>query len=694
MAGVNTSVSVTDGMSAVFQTMTASINACLGTFIEMQSATSEGLSVTQIENMTACMVDMNAAAHQFNDSLNNAGNEQEELNNRLARGATHADGLLNRVIGIASAYASIQTLGKAVELSDTLTSTDARLSMIVDDGGSVEQLKADIMQSAKDARAAYLGTADAVAKMGMQAGAAFANNGELIEFTELLNKQFVIAGTSAQGVDSVMLQLTQAMSAGKLQGEELNAVLDNATPIVQNIKDYMEEVMGIDATNIKELASDGQITSEVIKNAMFYAADEINARFESMPLTFAQIGNDIQNEALEEFEPILRKLNEIANSDRFDGMVDGLINGLAWAADVATVVVDGLVTGAAFVYDNWSIIEPIFWGIVAAVGAYTVAQTINNAVTSGAAIAEGIRGAAMAFSSGATFSATAAQHGFNAALLACPITWIVIGIMAIIAAVYAGTAAFNKFSGESVSATGLIAGAFTTVGAHIVNTVLVPLQNQLASFANFLGNFCNDPVAAIKVLFYDMVLTVLGYIVNLAEGIETLINKIPGMEVDITTGMDNFYSSLEAAQQQVKDEAGWVEYVGKMDYINYEVAAQVGYQAGAKVESDISDFFDGDFGKFGLDDVTSEMDDLGEYSAVTADNTGAVADSLEVAEDNLAWMKDIAEREIIDRTVFRDIKVDMGGVNNIVNNNQDLDSIGQYLVDTLEEQMASSAEGV
>ena len=152
-----------------------------------------------------------------------------------------------------------------------MTQTSARLDLIVDDGGSVEELQNKIFISAQNARGSYMTTADAVSKLGMQASQAFNSNDELSAFTELLNKSFVNAGTSAQGVDSVMLQLTQAMASGKLQGEELNAVLDNAAPIVQNIQKYLEEVQNIDASNIKELASEGVITADVVKNAIFYA---------------------------------------------------------------------------------------------------------------------------------------------------------------------------------------------------------------------------------------------------------------------------------------------------------------------------------------------------------------------------------------------------------------------------------------
>ena len=304
-------------------------------------------------------------------------------------------------------------------------------------------------------------------------------------------------------------------------------MLDNAAPIVQNIQQYLEEVQGIDASNIKELASEGIITADVIKNSMFYAADEINAKFESMPMTWGQIWQSAQNTAMMAFQPVLQRLNDMANSEAFQAFLDRAITGMATLANIVLNVFDLMGAAGSFVADNWSIISPIVYGVVAALAVYATylgiikALELASAAAKGVmAVAEFIHVAALAAQTGATISATAAQMGLNGAMYACPIVWIIMLIIALIAIFYAAVGAINKFAGTSVSATGLIAGAFAMLAASVVNIFVVPTWNAIASLVNFIGNVFNDPIAAIKVLFYDMCLTVIGYIANLAHAIE------------------------------------------------------------------------------------------------------------------------------------------------------------------------------
>ena len=639
--------------------------------------------------------------------------EQGRFNREINEGVHSANNLMDSIKGMVAAYATVQTIGEIIGLSDTMTQTTARLDLIVDDGGSVEDLQNKIFLSAERARGSYLATADAVSKLGMQASQAFSSNDELIAFTELLNKQFVNAGTSAQGIDSVMLQLTQSMAAGVMQGEELNAIMDNASIIVQDIQRYLQEVQGIDASNIKELASEGIITAEVIKNAMFYAADETNAKFETMPKTFGQVWQSFQNTALMAFQTVLNRMNDFANSEAFNAFIMSAQEAMLVLAGIVTSIFDMIGAIGTFAYENWSIISPIIWGIIGALALYGAYLAITKGIELASAagkiilcVASYAHAAATGAEASATAAATAAQYGLNAALYACPIVWIIVLIIALIALFYAAVAAGNKFAGTSVSATGIIAGAFAVLGAHIINTFIVPVQNMIATFVNFLGNVFNDPIAAIKVAFYDMCLTVIGYIRNLASAIETLLNKIPGVTVDITSGLDSFYAGLEQAQQAVKDESGWVEYVQKMDYIDYADAASAGYSFGEGIDESIANFdpsslFDtnvpgaGDYADLsnygsdlgGLGGIGSGVDDI-------AGNTGAIADSMDITEEDLKYLRDIAEQEAVNRFTTAEISVDMSGMQNNISNGMDLDGVISGLTEGVNEAIDSMAEGV
>ena len=648
--------------------------------------------------------------------------EQGRFNREINEGVHSANNLMDSIKGMVAAYATIQTIGEIIGLSDTMTQTTARLDLIVDDGGSVEDLQNKIYLSAERARGSYLATADAVSKLGMQASQAFSSNDELIAFTELLNKQFVNAGTSAQGIDSVMLQLTQSMAAGVMQGEELNAIMDNSSIIVQDIQRYLQEVQGIDASNIKELASEGVITAEVIKNAMFYAADETNAKFETMPKTFGQVWQSFQNTALMAFQTVLNRMNDFANSEAFNAFIMSAQEAMIILAGVITSIFDMIGAIGTFTYENWSIISPIIYGIIGALALYGAYLAITKGIELASAagkiilcVASYAHAAATGAEASATAAATAAQYGFNTALLACPITWIIILIIALIALFYAAVAAVNKFAGTSVSATGIICGVFMVAAAFIGNLfvalinfvidIFVVLWNFIAAFANFFGNVFNDPVGAIARLFFDLVDTVLSLLQSLASAIDTI-----------------FGSNLAGAVQGWRDSlGGWVdstfgqgeEIMAKLnaedlhlDRFEYSSAWDAGYSFGEGIDESIANFdpsslFDtnvpgaGDYADLsnygsdlgGLGGIGSGVDDI-------AGNTGAIADSMDITEEDLKYLRDIAEQEAVNRFTTAEINIDQSGMQNNISNGMDLDGVISGLTEGVNEAIDSMADGI
>ena len=448
--------------------------------------------------------------------------EQGRFNQEINEGVANADNLMNAIKGAVAAYATVQTVGKVLDLSDTLTSTTARLNLMNDGLQTTQDLQNMIYLSAERARGSYQATADAVSKLGLMAGDAFGSSEEIVAFVEQINKQFTIAGTEAAGIDAAMLQLTQAMGSGVLRGEEYNSILEQAPNIIQAIADYMEVPKG----QLKDMAADGAITADIVKAAMFAAADETNEKFASMPKTFSQIWTSFQSTALMAFQPVLNRLNEIANSDAFQQFVNNAIEGLSVVAGIALEIFDLLVSVAGAVADNWSWLSPIIYGVAAALAVYygwQLAVNMINAISKGIhvamAVAQMIHAAATGALTAATAAEIAAQNGLNAALYACPIVWIIVLIIALIALFYAAVAAVNKFAGTSVSATGIICGVFAVAGAFIGNLfvtlinfvidIFVVLWNFIAAFANFFANVFNDPVAAIARLFFDLVDTIL-----------------------------------------------------------------------------------------------------------------------------------------------------------------------------------------
>ena len=663
--------------------------------------------------------------------------EQGRFNDELERGTNKANDLMKIIKKVVATYATIQTFSAALNLSDQLTSTTARLDLMNDGLQTTQDLQNMIYLSAEQARGSYQATADAVSKLGLMAGDAFSSSEEIIAFMEQINKQFTIAGTEASGIDAAMLQLTQAMGSGVLRGEEYNSILEQAPNIIQAIADYMEVPKG----QLKDMAAEGKITADIVKAAMFAAADETNEKFEQMPETFEQIWTSLENTAITALQPILENLNEIANSATFqevvnhassalsklveivnpiidkiansqalwvfvNGLIDVITTGLQYLLGFLSWLVEGALNFAQVVIDNWSWIGPIIYGIIGALALYGAYLAITKAIELASkavkivmTVAQYAYAAATRKSVKATTEETAAQLGLNTALLACPITWIVVAIIILITVIYAVVGAINHFKGTSISATGVIMGVFAVLGAFIINTFVIPVWNKFAALANFFGNLFNDPVAAVKVLFYDMCLSVIGYIQKMAHAIENLINKIPGITIDITSGLDNFYSQLEQAQQAVKDESGWVEYVKKLDYIDYEDAWNSGYAFGEKIDETIGEFDPSSL--FKTDDIPSAEDfannlgagEIGSGVEDIAANTGDIADSMDITEEELKYLRDIAEQETVNRFTTAEIKIEQTN-NNTISNDMDLDGFVISLTEAVNEAAETMAEGV
>ena len=654
MATIKTTLALYDGVTGPLKAMCQGVNSLINVMESAKGSFSDAFDPTVLQQIREDLAEATVGFDQMEQNIRQADKAQSKFNNTIQEGSSAAGGMLSQIKKIAVAVGGLATVKKLVDLSDDLSSTKARLNLIVDDGGSVEALEKKIMASAQRSRASYLTTAKAISQMGLMAGDAFANNDELIAFTETLNKAFVNVGAGTQQIEAATLQLTQAMASGVLRGEELNSVFENAQPVIQAIADYLGEPIG----KIRTLAAEGKITADIVKNSLLMAADDINAKFESMPMTWGQVFTKASNIALQVIQPLL--------------------NGINWLAN------------------NISIIGPAVLALAGAFAVFQIAAHWTEIAAAATAIYHGVvnfLSIGFGILTGNTAAASAAVFTFNSALLANPIVWVVMLIMILIGALYAAVAAVNKFKGTTISATGIIAGAFAVLGAFLINTFIVPAQNRFATFANFIGNVFNNPIAAVEVAFYDMCLIVLGYISKLAHAIENVINKIPGVTVDITSGLDNFYAGIEKAQQKVKDESGWVEYVKKMDFIDYSDAASAGYKFGEGIADKVSGFFGGGLDSIDAFNMGNAWDGIYGNTADTAANTAATAEALDVAEEDLAYLRDIAEREAINRFTTAEIKVEQHNENHI-SKDADLDGIMDAWANDFAEKLEVSEEGV
>lgn len=641
--------------------------------------------------------------------------EQGRFNREIQAGTNNANSLMQTIKGAVAAYATFQTFSKALDLSDQMTSTTARLNLMNDGLQTTQDLQNMIFLSAERSRGSYQATADAVSKLGLMASDAFSSSEEIIAFTEQLNKQFTIAGTEASGIEAAMLQLTQAMGSGVLRGEEFNSVNEQASNIIQAIADYMDVPKG----KLRELAEDGRITADIVKGAMFAAAGETNAEFEKMPRTFSQIWTSFQNHALMAFQPVLQYMNEIANSEAFQTFVNKGIEVLSFVAGVALNIFDSLISVGTAVADNWSWLSPIIYGVAAALLVYYGRLLLAKGAELGlaavhgiVAVAKGIMAAATMLVTGATWAETTAQYGLNGAMYACPIVWIIILIIALIAAFYAAVAAVNKFAGTSVSATGIICGLFMGALAFIGNIfvalwnlvvdVFVLIYNLVAEVANFIGNVFTDPIGAVCRLFFGLADTVLGILQALASAIDTIFGlnlsgAVQGWRDSLGSWVDSTFG--KGVEVMAKMNADDMHLKG----FDYGEAWNTGYSFGEGIDQSIANFDPFAKLKNNIPDP-NDYPNLGNYdwnatgigSGVDeiAGNTGKIADSMDITEEDLKYLRDIAEQEAVNRFTTAEIHIDQSGMQNIINNDTDLDGIVDGLTDAVNEAINIITEGV
>lgn len=638
--------------------------------------------------------------------------EQGRFNQEISAGTQQANELTNTIKRAVAAYISIQSVGKALNISDELVQTTSRLSMMNDGVQTTAELVNMVYAAAQDARGSFGQMADVVARFGNNAKDAFSSSEEVVAFADLIQKQMTIAGASTQEAANAELQLSQALGSGVLRGDELNSIFEQAPNLIQNIADYLDVPIG----KIREMAADGELSADVVKAAIFSAADDINSKFNEMPMTWGQIWQSMQNTALIAFQPVLQRLNDLANSEAFQTFIQGAIEAMATLANILLNVFDLAVSIGTFIGDNWSIIAPIVYGIVAALTAYIAISAIVAAINGVMAIAEGVKAAAQMMATGATFAETAAQQGLNAALMACPLTWIIMLILALIVVIFAVCNAIAKMTGIANSGFGVITGGvnvviqfFKNLGLTVANIAL-GIGNAIAALASNMMTAFHNAICSVQSWFYNLLSTALSVI----EGICSALNKLPFVEFDysgISSAADDYAAKASEAAGNKEDYQSISDAFNE-GFTTFDAFqdgwASDAFNAGAAWGDGIAD----KVSNFSLSDVFGQTDipNVGDYTSGfndaiansgvgdsignIDDNTGKIKDSLDVTEEDLKYLRDIAEQEAINRFTTAEINVDMSGMQNTVNSGDDIDGFMTKLTDSVNEAVDNMTEGV
>lgn len=645
--------------------------------------------------------------------------EQGRFNQEISAGTQQANELTNTIKRAVAAYVSIQTVEKALNISDELVQTTSRLNMMNDGVQTTAELVNMVYAAAQDARGSFSQMADVVARFGNNAKDAFSSSEEVVAFADLIQKQMTIAGASTQEAANAELQLSQALGSGVLRGDELNSIFEQAPNLIQNIADYLDVPIG----KIREMAADGELSADVVKAAIFSAADDINSKFNEMPMTWGQIWQSMQNTALIAFQPVLQRLNDLANSEAFQTFIQGAIEAMATLANILLNIFELVGTVGGFIADNWSVISPIIYGVIAALAVYAAYLGIVKGIEIASAAATAIHSVAMsakigvmAALTGQTMAATAAQMGYNGALYACPVVWIIVLIIALIAVIMAVCSAIAKMTGIANSGFGVITGGvnvviqfFKNLGLTVANIAL-GIGNAIAALASNMMTAFHNAICSVQSWFYNLLSTALSVI----EGICSALNKLPFVEFDysgISSAADDYAAKASEAAGNKEDYQSISDAFNE-GFTTFDAFqdgwASDAFNAGAAWGDGIAD----KVSNFSLSDVFGQTDipNVGDYTSGfndaiansgvgdsignIDDNTGKIKDSLDVTEEDLKYLRDIAEQEAINRFTTAEINVDMSGMQNTVNSGDDIDGFMTKLTDSVNEAVDNMTEGV
>ena len=559
------------------------------------------VNVSGFDQMTKAIKESNAA---LVETIKN----QEQLGRKTQETDGHANNLLKTMRNIA-ATAGVTSLVKGfLELSDSQAQINARLNLMKDETHSVAQLNDLIYQSALRSRAAYSDTADAVGKMGLNAKNAFSSNEELIAFTEQVNKQFKIGGASAQEQSNAMIQLTQAMAAGVLRGQDLNSILAAAPGIARTI----EESMGWASGSIKQYAEDGKVTAQVVKNSLLNMADETNEKFASMPMTLSDAMTQGKNIVQHSAKEMAQAWNDFIQTDKGQEILGETISLFSALTQVGTDALAAIGQGALFVADNMDMIIPMLTA-VGAVFLFVKAQAIQTAL------------------------ASAAAAGTHAAAWAAA-NWPVLLMAALFAGALIAAQQFGVGMQEVGGWVGQVFGMIYAVGYNVFAT----LWNAIASFAEFFANVFNDPVAAIAHLFSDALDAILSMVETVAGAIDALTGShlqgaVSGFRGKMSSWVDSTFGENAI---QIKRMANLDIGATAAEWGNY------GANLGSKLDN-----LDLDIGK-----LAGSFDDL-DLSGVGGNNIDKVGkvgkvgkvEDIKLSDEDLKLYRNLAERRYMNR---------------------------------------------
>lgn len=569
---IQTSIQLVDKMTAPMHNMISAANTLCSAFGDIEGASSKAFDMSKVNQAKAQIAAASQQMEEVSGAADNAASAQQRMNASASSGSGVIGDLAKKAAGLIATYASFQGIKSVMGVSDELTSTQARLDQMNAQLGGTDLKIKDIYSVAQNARGSLGDMASVVARFGNNAKDAFSSTDEVVKFASIVQKQMTIAGASTDEAANAELQLSQALGSGVLRGDELNSIFEQAPNLIQSIADYMNVPIG----QIRSMASEGKLSSDVVKQAILASADEVDAKFNQMPMTWAQVEQSIKNTAEMAFQPVLNKVNQLANSPAFQNFVNNAMGALTKVASVTLDIMNGIANVGNWISENWSTIEPIVMGVVGALGLYAGALVVTNILNGINAASTATMAASEALASGQTFLWTVNQYGLNAALAACPITWIIVAIIAVIAAIFAVCGAIAQLTGVADSAFGVLCGGVNVVIQFFVNlglavaNVAVGIWNALVAVATNIAIVFQNLVIGVVASFRIFGLTVANIALGIWNAMSAVAQNIVIAFQNAIGKVESFFLNLASTAASVV--ANIANALNKLPFVNIDTS--------------------------------------------------------------------------------------------------------------------------
>ena len=720
MGTIRSQMALNDGMSAVLKKITRSLDTTISAFEEMQKASGKSMDTKLLKSAHTMLAQCNDEIDQMADEYERAQKQQQRLNDSIDKGTASAGGLLKKIAGIAGAYMSLSAVKGLVTdsmgLADTQIGVQTQLKTVTRNMGTGDYYD-QILQKASDIQGRGMYGDEAMIAGAGELATYFTDGDAILSMMDTLTNY--AAGMSGGGEVDSKAMTDYATGLGKIMVGSFDAMAQKGFEFTDVQKKIIEgtatekqiaEELGDEYVNLSNDMQAAAVIGSVIDEGWSGLYDAMSQTPEGQIIQFKNTLGDLKETIGAGLYPAVLNFMSLfqENLPQIQEFADLFVQGVGRIINFLTQAANKALEFASTVQDNWSIIEPIVLGIVAALTAYAIISGIVAAVNGAHALSEGVKAAAQMMATGATLAETAAQHGLNAALLACPITWIVVGVIALVAAIAAVCSWIAKTTGIAATGFGVITGGINVAIQAVWNAMLVVanvaigIWNALSACCSNIGTAFHNVIANVQGWFYGLLSTVL----TVVAGICAALNKLPFVSFDysgITAAAEEYAGKSAEAYGSVEEYTNvgdaFKSGMGTFDTFKDGWASDAfaaGSAWGDGVADKVSGLFDYEAGT--IDDFVTDtgyaMDGIGSDTADIADSTGGMAKSLDVSNEQLQYLRDIAERDAINRFTTAEVKIDMTGMNNRIEGSADLDGVISQLTDGFAEALVTAAEGV